>query len=346
MNKITKVYQAIALGLVALAAIACDNDVEAIKIQEPRIAEQNPALYQSYLEGLRAYKQGAHKVSIAYLDNSREKPTTQAHRISAIPDSLDYVVLTSPTNIAELDAEEIKANREQKGIKTLYTIDFDAIKMEHARRAQEFEMAEENAGKTYTPSLNDFLVDSVAKSLAWCSKYGYDGIVMAYAGKNKLYMSSLERQVYTSYENIFIGMTLDWASRNPEKEILLQAYPQNIFSQEVLERAKYILLDARAMTAKTEAALLAAQASVEQVPAHKFVPIVSTFSLDKADDKTGYWGTKSAILEAARWVREVQPSYSMAGLAIYNIGNDYYQPAFTYGTVREAISIINPSIKK
>lgn len=342
----TRIYKAFALATLALASVACDTDVESLKINEPSISEQNPELYQAYLQDLRAYKQGEHKVAIAYLDNSRAQSTTQAQRISAVPDSLDYLVLTHPTNISELDAREIKENREQKGTKTLYTIDFEHIKQVHAIRVQEFEMNEANAGKTYTPSLNDFLVDSVAKSLEWCNKYGYDGIVMAYAGREKDYLTPLERQTYTSYEHIFIGMTLDWASRNPRKELLLQGLPQNIFSQEVLERAKYILIDVRAAEGKSDAVLIAEQAAAEQVPGDKLVPLVSTYSLDKDDKKTGYWGSDSAILGAARWVNIRNPRYDLAGLAMYNIGNDYFTPAFTFGTVRQAVNIINPSIKK
>lgn len=346
MNRQSLIYKVLALAGVILSSVACDTDVESLKIHEPRIESQNEHLYKAYLQDLKSYKNEVHKVAIAYLDNSRTISHTQAHRIEAMPDSLDYLILTSPTNISTMDAKEIEENRGKKGIKTLYAIDFESIKLVHDLRVQEFEADEANAGKAYTPSLNDFLVDSVAKSLEWCNKYGYDGIVMAYDGKNKLYMSSAERQTYTSYEQIFIGMTLDWSARNPSKELLLQGHPQHIFSQEVFERAKYIILDLRRTTAKTEAAMQVAQAKAEQVPSDKFVPLLSTFSLDKADDKTGYWGAKSAILEAARWSAEYNAHYSLAGLAVYNIGNDYYQPDFTFGTVREAISIINPSIKK
>lgn len=346
MNKQIFIYKTLALVSITLATWACDTDVKSLTIHEPRIEHQNENLYKAYLEELKAYKAGKHQVSLAYLDNSRSVTHTQAHRISAVPDSLDYLILTSPTSISEQDAEEIQINRSKKGIKTLYTIDFENIKLVHDLRVQEFEANEANAGKTYTPSLNDFLVDSVAKSLAWCNQYGYDGIVMSYEGKNKLYMSSDERQTYTSYEQIFIGMTLDWSMRNPQKELLLQGHPQYIFSQDVFDRAKYIILDLRRATAKRQAAMLVAQASTEQVPRDKFVALVSTFSLDKADDKIGYWETKSAILEAARWSTEYNPQYSLAGLAVYNLANDYYQPSFTFGTIREAISIINPSIKK
>jgi hypothetical protein len=37
---------------------------------------------------------------------------------------------------------------------------------------------------------------------------------------------------------------------------------------------------------------------------------------------------------------------TIAGLAIEQANNDYYHANFTYPTVRQAIGIINPSVKK
>lgn len=349
MKKITNIYQALSRAFVfttlALVSVAC-TDVEPLKIKESSIETQNSELYQTYLTDLRAYKASEHKVAIGFMDNSRTLSQSQAQRIGAVPDSLDYLVLSTPANIQEIDAREIAQNRELKGIKTLYMIDFDAIKAVYDERAKDFALEPENAGKVFTPTFNNFLVDSIASTIDLCAKYGYDGIVMAFEGKSKLHMTDAERNVYTAHENIFIGIAQDWATRNPGKELLVKGRPQNILNLDFLERAKHILIDCRAYTSKEQAIHNVLLANGEGLNNNKFIPLVSTKSLDETDKKTGYWGSKEALAEIAKWIMQDSNDYSFSGLAIYDISNDYYQPAFTYAKVREAISIINPSVKK
>mgnify|MGYP001270113408 FL=1 len=82
------------------------------------------------------------------------------------------------------------------------------------------------------------------------------------------------------------------------------------------------------------------------VPTDRCVVAVSTASLDASDKQTGFYGTDRALTEAAYWTTEPSDGYTRAGLAIYNVQNDYYNATNTYQYVKEAIHIMNPAPKK
>ena len=67
---------------------------------------------------------------------------------------------------------------------------------------------------------------------------------------------------------------------------------------------------------------------------------------DAADTKTGFYEKARAIKEAAYWITEPSADYTRAGIAIYNIQNDYYNADAIYPCVKEAINIMNPSPRK
>lgn len=81
-------------------------------------------------------------------------------------------------------------------------------------------------------------------------------------------------------------------------------------------------------------------------PTDRFVVAVSTVSMDAADTKTGFYDKARAIKEAAYWITEPSADYTRAGIAIYNIQNDYYNADAIYPYVKEAINIMNPSPRK
>ena len=96
------IIQYIAYSAVCAAVLlmsSCDTDVEPVEINQPGIEHQNPELYQNYLAGIRAYKASSHKIMMAWFDNSQAVPFTQAQHINAVPDSVDYVVLTNPGTV-------------------------------------------------------------------------------------------------------------------------------------------------------------------------------------------------------------------------------------------------------
>lgn len=340
MNLITKYlgHATLALSLTGLLA-SCDTDVESLDIAEPGIEEQNPELYAQYLANLKAYKQSSHRVAIGWFDNSEKQPVSQGQHIHAVPDSLDYVVLTSPANLTSTELAEIEQLRSEKGTRVVYEISFEDLQLEYDA------LSEDNAGTL--PSLNEFLVDSVQARLALCDRYGLDGVVMAYNGKEKMYQDDDTRTELIGLENDFLGMARDWAERHTDKQLLLMGKPQNVEDQTVFSLARYIILPCQSETSASGLTYVATKAAADGVPSDKLVPLVTTTSLDATDTKTGYWGDKaSAVLGAARWAAADHQGFTAAGLAIDNMARDYYNPTFTYPNVRTAITIINPTAKQ
>ena len=335
-----------ALSVCTLAAslVSSNTDVEAVKVVSPNIEQQNPQLYAQYLTNLRAYKNSDHQVVITYFDNSAKVSTNQSQRISALPDSIDYVCLSAPQNLSDLEKKEMKEAQTKKGTKFMYSIDFDAIKLVYDTRKADFYAVPDNKKKPYM-ELNTFLVDSVQTALSYYDKNVFDAIVFAYNGKQKHYMSKEEKNMFTGYENDFIGMATHWLERNPSVKYMFQGKPQNVMNQQIFEKVSYIILPCLNIKSVSELPYTAQMAIEEGIPTNKFIPMVQTTSLDKADVKTGYLSSKLTAIEgAAKWVASYHTEYSVVGLAIYNASTDYFNPLLTYPNVRKAIATINPNI--
>ena len=340
----------IAYSMTCLAMIllmgSCNTDIEPVDINEPGIDKQNPELYAKYLTSLKAYKNSKHKVVLGWFDNSAKMPASQGQNIHSVPDSLDYIVLKYPADLNEREYKEITNLRQQKGTKVMYDISFETIKSTYDKALKAFNENPANQGKAFT-AFNSWLIDSVQVKLALCDRYNYDGVVMSFEGKVTIYMTEAEKTKMLEQENVFIGIAKDWKERHTNKTLILAGKPQNITNQEIFTMASYIIIPCQSATTEGKLAYNMGKAAVEGVPTDKFIPMVSTTSLDATDLKTGYWvNNVVAVLGAAKWVASDHTGYQIAGLAIDNVNTDYYHANFPYPTVRKTISIINPTVKK
>lgn len=195
---------------------SCDTDVEPVDINQPGIERQNPELYQRYLASIRAYKASNHKIMMVWFDNSQAVPFTQAQHINAIPDSVDYVVLTQPSMMTEQLLQEIDEVRNQKGMKVVFQISCDDIKAAYEAQKKAFMAKSENAGKKFR-DFNGFLVDSVNTQLHLVDKYNYDGVIMGFNAKLTHYLNDQEKAEAIALENVFLGISKDWKVRHPKK---------------------------------------------------------------------------------------------------------------------------------
>lgn len=372
MNKIIKhSLLSVACLASALAFTSCDTDVESLDIDQPGIAQQNPQLYKTYLANIKAYKQNSHKLMLVGFNNSEKLPYTQGQHINAVPDSADYVILSNPEAVNEREIKEMSEIRENKGIKSLYTINFDEIKSAYDKKVSEFE-AEKKAeiqilddqkvagtitdeaytakvkeinARTYV-SFNIVLTDSVTTMLSYCDRFGFDGVIMSFRGKEKVTMTEGEKAVYTAWENMFLGIAKDWAERNTTKELMLQGKMQMFTDQSIFAMAKLLLVPCQDASSMGSMGYCMLKAAADGVPNDKLVPVVETTSMDKTDKATGWWANNVyASLGAARFVVSEHTGYNPAGLCVLNIQNDYYNAAFVYPHVRTAISIMNPTVK-
>lgn len=332
------------LAIAAFSFAACDTDVEAVDINEPGIEEQNPDLYANYLANLRAYKASNHKVVFGWFDNSAKLPASQGQTIAAVPDSLDYLVVTVPDSLTGQEMYQIQQLKADKAISTLYEINFSTIRNAYDAEKQAFD--EDTTSTGTFQGFNSYLVSKMQTQLTYCQKYGFDGIVFSFTAKTKIYMTEEEKTENLGYENDFLGIAKDWAERNTDRTLVLSGSAQNVSDQSVFSLAKYIIIPCESATNEGAVTYNMNKAAVDGVPVAKLLPMVQLYSLDATDTKTGYWGTKYAALGAAQWVASDHTGLAPAGLAMKDIDNDYYHADFVYPTVRQAISIINPTVKK
>ncbi|MDO5419928.1 MAG: glycoside hydrolase family 18 [Bacteroides sp.] len=332
MKRYNKIFGAL-LPALAMTLLASCTDVESIELNRPGLDEQSPELYAKYLQNLNEYKSSvSHKVTYAWFDNSVKAPYSRGQHISDVPDSLDVVSVMYPSDLAEFEINDMAAVR-AKGTKVVYTISFDNIRKEHADKV--VEGVETGAFAAYLQAELDRLLGYEAS---------FDGIIVEYKGKNPIYMSDEAKAEAKAEQDLFFTAIMNWKSNHADKMLTFQGYPENLIGQTVLSECRHIILVTDKLEDVQQLSLVVRKAMIsKEVPTDRFVVAVSTVSIDTTDGKTGYFGGKRAMKEAAYWVTESSSDYTRAGIAIYNIQNDYYNADAIYPCVKEAINIMNPA---
>lgn len=329
----------------ALTVVACSDwtEVESVGVNNPNIAVQNPELYAQYLENLRSYKNSDHQATYVWFDNSIKTPFSRAHHLTDLPDSIDAVVLMHPENLVAYELKEMESIRREKGTKILAATDYDAMKLEYDMMVAE----KLTKDPTYVPELFlDVMISQVKSLFQNVDKYGYDGISIGFKGKGTLHLTGEELKEYTNNGNLFIGMMTDWHERRKEKIFVFEGKPQNLIDKSILAACQLILLPSESATSRDQFTYQVAMAKVAGVPTDRFAVSVSTTSLDETDTKTGYLSDRTrALTSAAQWSIVTYNNYTVAGLGIYNVSNDYYNTSLVYKYTRDAITTLNPSIK-
>lgn len=327
----------------ALAACSDWTEVESVGVNNPNIAEQDPELYAQYLTNLRAYKDSDHKATYVWFDNSEKTPFSRAHHLTELPDSIDVVALMYPSDLAAFELKEMESIRKDKGTKIITTINFDAIKLEYDLMVAG--KLEENPD--YVPeAFSDVMNNKIKNLFLDIDKYGYDGISIGFKGKGTLHMTEPELVEYTNNSTQFIGLMTEWYNKHNDKFMVFEGKPQNLIDKSILTNCKLIILPSEEATNKSLFTYNAEMANVEGVPTDRFALSVSTTSLDETDTKTGYLTDQTrALTSAAQWSVAAHSSFTVAGLGIYRVSNDYFNTSANYQYTRNAITTLNPSIK-
>lgn len=335
-NRLKPIVGLFILG--SLAMVAC-TDVESLEIIQPSAQEQNPEAYAKYLSNLRNYKNDEHQVVYAWFDNSVKMPASPAQHITNVPDSVDVISMMTP----ELFDFE-KANIEtvhQKGTKVVYTISYDDIKSTY----DEQKATAEEAG-TDIQAFETYLKSEIEKLLTYAPSY--DGLIAKYVGMNPEFMANEVKAEYKKYQDIFLNAIKSWKDTNDKKMLVWMGKPQNLITRTILTDCEHIILDTEGVSDANQLRLSVEKALTEGVPSNNLVFAVSTTSSDASNKEIGYWGTGDAALralgEVAYWatINDTQ-AYTKAGIAIYNVQNDYYATGGSYTYVKEAIQIMNPA---
>lgn len=336
-NRMKNIFIVASCFAAATCFSACDDwtEVENVTINTPGIEELNPEQYAKYLQNLVEYKNSDHKVVYAWFDNSEKTPFSRGQHISDAPDSLDVISMMYPAELAEFELTDMQKVR-AKGTKVVYTISFDKIRKEHADKVKE---------GTESGTFNAYLSAELTKQVGYAD--AFDGIIAEYKGTNPVYMSAEQKAEAKKLQDAFFGAISAWKSSNADKMLTFQGYPENLIEQSVLSDCRHIILATDDVADDAQLSVVARLAmAASNVPTDRFVIAVSTVSMDIADKKTGYYGADRALKEAAYWTTEMSGDYTRAGLAIYNVQNDYYNAGNAYQYVKEAINIMNPAPKK
>ncbi len=343
MNITLKSFASVILLAGAVSMGSCDDwtDIESQDLNYNTIDKADPEGYARYLENLRAYRGSDHKKVYVWFENSNEY-VGQSKRLTAVPDSVDAVILNNPEVLSSETLADVKKIREDKGIEVLYTIDFDAFKA--AYTAMQESATEENPLEI---SFREFMSDSLSHALRYQPMYSYDGIMIGYNGKNPNNLSFEEEAEYKALQDLFIGSINDWHSHNHQVKIDFIGKPQNLIgdNRSILDDCRMVFLsqglDATNADLFTYYLKLAQQ---EGVPAEKLGMVAIGTSVDPNLEKQGYFIDGSrAVQRLGEWGAR---NYSqIAGIGIFNAQDDYYNPDRVYPCTRDAIQAVNPCAK-
>jgi hypothetical protein len=341
------------LLLIATAGLfaACSEwtEPESLTIKTPTVETENPALYQQYLENLRNYKKTHHQLLIGVFDNSDKTFISRGMHIASVPDKVDIVSLMYGDNLTDIEREEIEGLRKDKGTRVIYTIDYDVIAAEinvaikEAEEAAEAAAGDEEAPEIIVPDFYESLDVELDRQFSLLTKYGYDGLCLGYVDLSTLYPDIVDVERITRVQEMLFTK-LAGVSANA-KLLLFAGAPENVLDKTLLGQFEYIIVQTLSAVDIRGLDVIVGSSLQPGVPGDKVMVTAKPFSLDPTDIKTGVFADAScAITGMAAWLK-TPASFNKAGLVIYRINDDYYNPETDYKFTREAIEIMNPSPK-
>lgn len=330
-----------ALGLFAMGSlvmVSC-TDVETMDIVRPTTEEMYPEDYAAYVQALNDYKASEHKIVYAWFDNSVKVPASAGQHITSVPDSVDVISMTAAGELAEFELSDIEAVR-QKGTKVVYTLSIPDIEQAWADR----QFANGGDQSTSGTEYNAYLQEQIDAQLATMEPY--DGLIVEFVGQDPTFMTETARTAYVTTQNVVLNAVNTWKNGNADKSLTWQGKPQNLTDKTILASCDYIILDIDDVQDANRLMYTVQSALVEGVPTDNILIAVSTTPATTSDTSYGYWGSDRALSEVAYWVSGGYPAadgFTRAGIAIYNVQNDYYATGGLYTYVKEAIDILNPA---
>lgn len=308
--KHSNIIKLLCLSLLSLSCVlvSCDDwtETEGIDKKVERPSDQNPELWAQYTAALREYKKSDHFLTYARLHNSPEVATSEKDFMRCLPDSLDIVSLTNADNFSTHDLEDLYVMRE-KGTRVLYQVDY-------AGRAAELADAQKLAA----------YLDRVISAVKGTRLDGYSFTGIPRSG-----------DATTVAAAALIVEKLSAAKQEGQ----LLVFEGNPLFVAAGDRAKvdYFVLDTEATTNVTELKMQVRSATgYAAVPEEKLLLAAAAGSPLAVEDQT----EMAAITEMTARVVSLGP---LAGLGLYNIGDDYYDAKLNYPLMRNAIQTLNPS---
>lgn len=360
-----KFYTLTAISVLSVAALSsCSDwtDPKPIDIKYETIEDAEN--YQSYLESLREYRASDHTLIYAWVDLSDETPKTQGERLTALPDSIDVLVVSSPTNVAPAVTADLQKVRTEKGMKAIFGVDYDELKASfddicafNAEKREKInaeyalkdlsdpivlnEYEQKMAGLT-DPIFKDYIIENLNASLAFIKKHSLDGALFAFDGKQSQLLDGKDLVEYTAIKNLFLDAAMDWSERNPDKMLVFMGNPQNLDNDALLDKFDMFLLRGTLNAASVNDFSYIYQMSlnITGLPADKVGVMTAYASADEADLTTGFFPDGTYLLDGmASWLSVNK----VAAVGVKNVQYDYfYSPKYSFPHVRALIQAANP----
>lgn len=356
-----KIFPAVVAMLAILGSVSCSKwtEPESMPLHSPSLEEMYPEEYADYLASIRAYRQTDHQVVWGWFDNSASSSSGQADRLTALPDSLDAVVLMYPELLDSWEVEEMHTIQQDRAVKVLYTIRYSDIVAEYeASLPQEDDTAEdsENEGAETlddadaSPAEDGFIAVMDAhldRVLPLCGEYGFDGITVWYDPVDYTHIEESASQIEAARHTHFLARLNEWIAANPEKMFVMESSRmQYIMDRSILQASDYIVVHTESETNIIGVSMAVNNLLVEDIPTDRF--IVLSHMTSSSDPRLGYindieGNSVNSTWEIAWWVKEPAEGMTKAGLGIYAIKSDYWSSEVDYYITKKAISILNPS---
>ena len=300
------------LALLLTASCSDWKDIESVDIAPKPAKEQNPELWARYMESLRIYKQERpHYITYGSFDNGVEQSKNEGAYLRSLPDSLDMVVLANSENITDYDREDIPLLQE-KSTKVLYRVDY----------------ASQIATLSDAGKLGAFL----DKAIATADELNLNGFVFT---GSPLY-SGTEADLAARKEAARLIVAKLSAAASGDKILILEGDPAFVETADI-EKLDYIVLNTVDINNITTLKLLVAGLlDNKALPKDKL--LLAAKINNQMTDETNV--KQDAVTIMTDRVASLGP---LGGLAIYSVGDDYYQTKMHYAITRTAIQSMNPS---
>lgn len=356
MKSISKyISSALMVAALGTAFTACDDwtEPESVDLDYGTIDADTPA-YTAYLANLREYRNTDHKRVYTWFNNSQEAFGSQGHRFSALPDSIDVIVIQNPDGVTNQQLQEMYEARVKKGQQFSYCIDFNAIKADWTLKCEELAAKRLEFQKEYgedaeipaeleDPEFTDYMAEAWTTQLSYFNTVGFDCIMAAFDGKATNHLTAAELAEYNAQANLFLGILADWHARNPNVPIDYLGKPQNITDKAILNDFRYVFLSEGLNATNPDMFSLYYNAAEGTVPDSKIGMVAAMRAVDtNADPKTGIFSNGTlAVSGLATWTA----AHNVGAVGVFNAENDYFVTNGDFTNIRELIEKVNPAAK-
>ena len=327
--------------ILAVAAVlaSCSEWTEAEnKDFLPQIKQNAPAA----LAALREFKAGTHMVTMMHVKGSSTAPNRQNQHLTAMPDSVDYFLMSDAPGLHPALAAEIAEVRETKATRTLNIVDYMTIYnawMALKDAAADTEHESDYADEKFA----DYCRTETEKHLDACEAYGFDGLVVSYLG-------GVVNSTRKPFVEPFIETIEKWHKAHPKKLLFFRGYPSYIAGRidnlTLLDDSAYIIVLTDKAAATMAISRQVRDELISGVPTDRLILEASVPSIADGGDDAQVGAT---LQVAAQWVMDPSTATTAKcdkrGLAASNAQDDYFNTPI-YKRVREAIAIMNPEPEK